>query len=200
MTDQKNKSGLDEQTFAKLLEAAYVLQEHNLKNSKMEVNPGSDGEEVRKQGSEIRPAPAKDVSHANSDYTLTLAEIVEVQNQIQIRHLEADQAMALVVERIARITNASGAAIGIMDGETIRYRAGAGASALPSGSEVPVEDAICARCLRTGPVSYTHLDVYKRQGLDRGRQHPLPAVEARGPRGRRGRPAHRPLAIGHPRR
>lgn len=155
MTDQKNKSGLDEQTFAKLLEAAYVLQEHNLKNSKMEVNPGSDGEEVRKQGSEIRPAPAKDVSHANSDYTLTLAEIVEVQNQIQIRHLEADQAMALVVERIARITNASGAAIGIMDGETIRYRAGAGASALPSGSELPVEDAICARCVRTGQVLRT---------------------------------------------
>ncbi|MGA9391898.1 MAG: GAF domain-containing protein [Candidatus Sulfotelmatobacter sp.] len=159
MTDQKNKSGLDEQTFSKLLEAAYVLQEHNRKKSQKEANCGPDqepdNENVRAQGSEIQPATAKNISHPNSDYTLTLAEIVEVQNQIQLRHLEADQAMELVVERIARITNASGAGIGIIDGDTIRYRAGAGSSALPSGSELPVEDAICAKCVRTGQVVRT---------------------------------------------
>jgi len=50
-------------------------------------------------------------SRPNPEYTLTLAEIVEAQHQIQIRHLESDEAMAVVAERIARITNASGAAI-----------------------------------------------------------------------------------------
>ena len=29
VSDEKKKSGLDEQTFGKLLEAAYLLQEHN---------------------------------------------------------------------------------------------------------------------------------------------------------------------------
>ncbi|MGO9166675.1 MAG: GAF domain-containing protein, partial [Candidatus Sulfotelmatobacter sp.] len=53
------------------------------------------------------------------------------------------------------ITNASGAAIGILDGKTVRYRAGAGAPALPLGSEVPLETAICAASVRTGQVLRT---------------------------------------------
>ena len=36
MTDQKNKLVLDEQTFEKLLDAAYVLQEHNRKMRELE--------------------------------------------------------------------------------------------------------------------------------------------------------------------
>jgi len=63
--------------------------------------------------------------------------------------------MAVVAERIARITNASGAAIGILEGKTVKYRAGAGAPALPVGSEVPLETAICAVCVRTGQVLRT---------------------------------------------
>jgi hypothetical protein len=66
-----------------------------------------------------------------------LAEIVEAQHQIQIGNLESDQAMAMVAERIARITNASGAAIGILEGKTIRYRAGAGAPACPWEARFP---------------------------------------------------------------
>src|SRR5271166_4368322 len=76
------------------------------------------------------------------DYTLTLAEIVEAQHQIQRRHLELDPAMAVVSERVARITNASGAAIGLLEEKAVRYRAGAGAPALPLGSDVPLDTAI----------------------------------------------------------
>ena len=161
VTDQKNKPVLDEKAFEKLLEAAYVLQEHNREMRQMEESLELQSERLRQQEGDDHAAllksarGAEDGSPANSDYTLTLAEIVEAQHQIQIRHLETDQAMAVVAERIARITNASGAAIGILDGKTVRYRAGAGAPALPLGSEVPLATAICATCVRTGQVLRT---------------------------------------------
>ena len=161
MTDEKNKSTLDEQTFAKLLEAAYVLQEHNREMRQMEESLELHSEQLRQHEAETQAALLRSAQrppenpHPNPDYTLTLAEIVEAQHQIQIRHLESDNAMAVVAERIARITNASGAAIGILEGKTIRYRAGAGTPALPLGSEVPLETAICAICVRTGQVLRT---------------------------------------------
>jgi putative methionine-R-sulfoxide reductase with GAF domain len=161
VTDAKNKPGLDEQTFAKLLEAAYVLQEHNREMREMEESLELHSEQLRQQEAETQAAllrsarRTEDSSRPNPEYTLTLAEIVETQHQIQIRHLESDEAMAVVAERIARITNASGAAIGILEGKTVKYRAGSGAPALPVGSEVPLETAICAVCVRTGQVLRT---------------------------------------------
>jgi putative methionine-R-sulfoxide reductase with GAF domain len=161
VSDQKNKPVLDEQTFEKLLEAAYVIQEHNLGMREMEESLELHSEQLRQQDAAAqaalprRPEPDEGLS-TNSDYTLTLAEIVEVQHQIQMRHLESGKAMALVAERIARITNASGAAIGILEGKAIRYRAGAGTSALLPGSEVPLETAICASSVRTGQVLRTY--------------------------------------------
>lgn len=161
MTDKKNKPGLDEQTFEKLLEAAYVLQEHNREMRQMEESLELHSEQLRQQEAETQAAllrssqRTQESERPNGDYTLTLAEIVEAQHQIQIRHLESDQAMAVVAERTARITGASGAAIGILEGKTIRYRAGAGSPALPLGSEAPLETAICAICVRTGQVLRT---------------------------------------------
>jgi putative methionine-R-sulfoxide reductase with GAF domain len=103
------------------------------------------------------PRPASETkpeegSRTNGDYTLTLAEIVEAQRQIQMRRLELDKAMAVVAERVTRITGASGAAIAILEGGTVHYRAGAGAPALPVGSEAPLTTAVCAASLRTGQV------------------------------------------------
>jgi len=161
VTDQKNKPGLDEQTFSKLLEAAYVLQEHNREMRQMEESLEQHSEQLRQQEAEAQAALQKSLqrpeepTRPSGDYTLTLAEIVEAQHQIQIRHLELDNGMAVVAERIARITGASGAGIGLLDGKTIRYRAGAGATALPLGSEAPLETAICAICVRTGQVLRT---------------------------------------------
>ena len=161
MTDKKNKPSLDEQTFDKLLEAAYVLQEHNREMRQMEESLELHSEQLRQQEAEAQAVlkrtlqPPEETSPANTDYTLTLAEIVEAQHQIQIRHLESDKAMAVVVERITRITNASGAAIAILDGKIIRYRAGAGAPALPLGTEFPFEKAVCTMCVRTGQVLRT---------------------------------------------
>jgi len=161
VTEPKNKPGFDEQAFAKLLEAAYVLQEHNREVRQMEESLELHSERLRQQEAETLAALQKssqrpeESSRPEGDYTLTLAEIVEAQHQIRIRHLESDKAMAVVAERVARITNASGAAIGILDGKNIRYRAGAGDPALPLGSEVPLESAICAISVRTGQVLRT---------------------------------------------
>jgi putative methionine-R-sulfoxide reductase with GAF domain len=158
--DEKKNLPLDEQTFAKLLEAAYVLQEHNREMRRIEESLEVHSERLRQQEAETQaalerslPRPAE--TRPDTDYTRTLAEIVEAQHQIQIRHLQSDEAMALVAERTARISGASGAAIGMLEGKVIRYVAGAGTAALPVGSEVPLEKAICAICVRTGQVLRT---------------------------------------------
>lgn len=158
MTDQEKNPVLDEQTFERLLEAAYVLQEHNHKMRELEERMESQSARLREQESAIQApleegkAKSEETARSNSDYTLTLAEIVEAQRQIQMHRLELDKAMAVVVERVARITGASGAGIGLLEGTTVHYRAGAGASALPLGSEAPLETAVCSASLRTGQV------------------------------------------------
>jgi putative methionine-R-sulfoxide reductase with GAF domain len=160
VTDEKKKLALDEQTFGKLLEAAYVLQEHNRERRKLEERLELQSELLRQQEAETQTALERSLARPaetrpDTDYTRTLAEIVEAQHQIQIRHLESEKAMALVAERTARMSGASGAGVGIQEGKMIRYLAGAGASALPVGSQVPLEAAICAICVRTGQVLRT---------------------------------------------
>jgi putative methionine-R-sulfoxide reductase with GAF domain len=161
VTDQKNKPVLDEQTFERLLEAGYVLQEHNRKLRDLETNLELQSEQLREQELLMQAARQKSQTESEArartptDYTLTLAEIVEAQHQIQTRHLDLDKALAVVAERVARITGASGAGIGISEGATIVYRAGAGSPALPIGSEVPLQIAICQANLRTGQVIRT---------------------------------------------
>ena len=161
MTDQPNKPALDEQTFEKLLEAAYVMQEHNRKLRVLEASLEAQSEQLREEElakqallKRVKPA-AEERSKADADYTLTLAQIVESQHQIQMRHLGLDMAMSVVAERVARITGASGAGIGLLEGGTVRYRAGAGPPALPVGTEVPLLKAVCQANIRTGQVIRT---------------------------------------------
>jgi putative methionine-R-sulfoxide reductase with GAF domain len=148
--EAKGKPIFDEQTLAKLLEAAYVLQEHNRDLAKMELRPrpAEPGESATGEHEQKAAAgtPAKD------DYTGILAHIVETQHQIQVRHLALDPAMALIVQRIVEIAKAAGASIGILDGRNLRYRASAGFRTLPAGTDVLLEKALCAASLRVGDV------------------------------------------------
>src|ERR1700722_5026996 len=97
--DEKNKPVLDERTFDKLLRAAYVLQEHNRKMRKLEEETAIQSEGIREQESATQDPlrasqpESEESSRSEGDYTLTLAEIVEAQRQIQVRHLELDKAM-----------------------------------------------------------------------------------------------------------
>ena len=154
VSDEKDNPVFDEETLAKLLEAAYVLQEHN--RELQELGLSLKREQV---AAEERSAPAKNATPAHAaeppasaDYTFTLAQIVETQHQIQVRHLEPEDAMALVAERLVQIAGASGAAIAILDGKRLHYRAAAGLLTLPVGTTVPLEKALCLACIRTGQV------------------------------------------------
>ncbi len=157
MTDQKDKPVLNEQTFEKLLEAGYVIQEHSRKMQELEARMESHSQRLREQEAADQPAlpkskTAEESSRANTDYTLTLAEIVEVQRQIQARHLDLDKTLVVIAEKVARIANATGAAIGLLSGKIVQYRAGAGSPAVATGSEVPLSVAVCAASVRTGQV------------------------------------------------
>jgi putative methionine-R-sulfoxide reductase with GAF domain len=186
VSEEKDKPVFDEQTLAKFLEAAYVLQEHNrrLREMELRLQPESRSAGVQESGLQESPfreiesqenglpnmPPPESASTATAysqgapentpplapppkdDYTQTLAQIVEIQHQIQVRHLELDHAMSLVAERVTEIARASGAAVGILEGKNVGYRASYGLMTLPAGSSVPMEKALCVASLRTGQV------------------------------------------------
>src|SRR5450631_3675894 len=94
VSEEKDKPVLDERTLAKLLEAAYVLQEHSRELQEMELGLDLKRDQLE---AEYRSAPASSQSAprtqdaaepAPTDYTSTLAEIVATQHQIQVRHLD----------------------------------------------------------------------------------------------------------------
>jgi putative methionine-R-sulfoxide reductase with GAF domain len=154
-SEKKDTPVLNEEILGKLLEAAYVLQEHNRLMQEMELRVEPQAK-TREKSPSASPAPTvaqiSPEGSAQNDYTLTLAQIVETQHKIQLRHLELEDAMVLVAERVAEIARAGGAAIGILDGKKIRYRAAAGVMALPVGTDLPAEKSLCSSCLKTGQV------------------------------------------------
>ena len=77
---------------------------------------------------------------------------MEVEHPLQVRDLDLDGAMALVAGQVIEICGAAGAAIGIVNRRTVVYRCVAGIRALPAGSEVPADKALCAPCLQSGHV------------------------------------------------
>lgn len=162
MIEQQTKPVLDKQTFQKVLEAAFVLQEHNRRMRQVNASVESQSDKIRAEESAqktLQPSPQKKAKpqtdeprRPSVDYTLTLAEIVEAQHHIQAQHLDLANATAVVAERIAQMTHASGAGIGIVEGAMVCYRAAAGSTALLVGTEVPLKNAIGQASIRTGQV------------------------------------------------
>lgn len=160
MSEKENKPVLDKQAFEKLLEAAYVLQQHSRQvreqQDRTESQSERPGEKKLADAPEPPPKPASPETASTetppADYMLTLGQIVAAQRQIQVRHLEPDKAMAVLAEKLVCITHASGAGIGILEGKIIRYRAAAGEPALKVGTEVALNAAVCAAIVRTGQV------------------------------------------------
>jgi putative methionine-R-sulfoxide reductase with GAF domain len=152
--EKKDKPVFDEQTLAKVLEAAYVLQEHNRELQAMELRsePRARHAEAQPSASADQVPGARPETHLKDDYTAILAQIVETQHQIQLRHLDLEHAMSLIVERVVEITRGAGAAIGILDGRMLRYRAAAGRMTPAVGAEVSMEKALCSASLRVGDV------------------------------------------------
>jgi GAF domain-containing protein len=158
VSEEKDKLVLDEKTLGRLLEAAYVMQERNRELHGMELGPSLKREQLKAEDRSAAPSAQDDDAGqarrpaANPDYAFTLAQIVETQQQTRVQLLELEPAMSLVAERLTQIARASGAAIGILEGKKVRYRAAAGLMTLPVGTDVPMDKALCLACLRTGEV------------------------------------------------
>jgi hypothetical protein len=157
VSEEKHKPVPDEQTLGKLLEAAYVLQEHNREMQKLELRLRLKRDQVEAEDRAEPPeSPSPQAKSPEppppSDNNSTLARIVETQHQIQFRRLEFESALKLVAERVCGMTNATGAAIGIIERNTVRYRAVTGHGNPAPGSIIPLDKAMFAPCLSTGDV------------------------------------------------
>ena len=157
MSEKTDKPIHDEETLAKILEAAYVLQEHNRDlQEKKQVQKKEEALAAKKLAAAIPPqAPPKAQAPKpapKDDQAFTLAQIVETQQQIRAQHLPFEEALSLIGERVTQISRASGAAVAIVDGDNVKYRASAGLLTLPAGTDVPTEKALCAAALRSGKV------------------------------------------------
>jgi len=123
---KKGTPVLDEATFQKLLAAAYVLQEHHDQSQ-----PTSS------------TAPQSLNPDADSD-TSILAQIVEIQHDIQSKHLDLEATANLIAERILKITGAQGTAIGILQEGQMRYRSARGILASQLGQTLRPEATLSA--------------------------------------------------------
>jgi hypothetical protein len=158
VSEEKSKPILDEQTLDRLLEAAYVLQEHNRERREIEQNQErkrvlieAERLAVAASNEQLSP-PVSQKSAAQADYTVTLGKIVETQRQIQVRQLDLESAMSLVTERAVDISGASGAAIGMVEGASLHYRAVSGQTTPSAASIVPARNNSLRSCIKTGQV------------------------------------------------
>jgi GAF domain-containing protein len=155
MSEGKHKPVPDEQTLGKLLEAAYILQEHNREMREFELPTELKRDQVEADASPASkkaPKSSSSKSRQGGDYTLTLAQIVETQHDIQVRQLSLQDAMSLVAERVIEIAGADGVAIGMAEGTNVRYRAIAGVMTPAKDAIVPIEKSLCSPCVKTNQV------------------------------------------------
>jgi GAF domain len=116
-------SRLDEESFTRLLAAAYVMQEH--------------------QDRMMSKLPA-------NDFTQVISQIVETQHVIQTRKLDMDAALELIASRLQKLTGAAGATIGLLEKDDLEYRAACGCVSGLAGSVVRPDASLSALCLRSG--------------------------------------------------
>jgi GAF domain-containing protein len=120
---------LDEATFQKLLAAAYVLQEHHDR-----TRPTA-------------PVETKAENPNTDSDTSILAQIVEIQHEIQSSHLDLASTAKLVVDRILKISGAQGAAVGIVNEDKVVYQAGSGILGRNAGQSSRPEATLSAATL-----------------------------------------------------
>jgi len=120
----KPKPGLDEGGFQQLLEAAFVLQQHN-----------------------DEEAPATRVDPAE-----LLCEIMALQKLLQTRALDLQTATSLIAEQLQKVTGATGVAVGLVREGQIEYRAVAGDALKEAGVTLPIDSSLAADCVRQNEV------------------------------------------------
>ena len=114
---EREKPALDEATFQQLLEAAHVLQEQKA----FEVV------------SRPRPDPAE-----------ALAKIVETQEFLRSQAIDLQVAAKVVVERLQKITHATGVAVAVVRENRLEYCAATGDAASLAGTSLSMDSSLSA--------------------------------------------------------
>jgi hypothetical protein len=114
---EREKPALDEETFQQLLEAAHVLQEQKT----FEV------------ASRPMPNPAE-----------ALAEIVETQEFLRSQASDLQVAANVIVERLQKITHASGVAVAVVREDRLEYCASTGDAVNLTGTSLPMDSSLSA--------------------------------------------------------
>jgi GAF domain-containing protein len=116
---------LDEESFTRLLAAAYVVQEHQDRaREKLAIPP--------------------------SDFTQIISRIVETQHLIQTRSLDAQAALDLIAGQMQKLSGSAGTAIGLLLDHVLHYKAGIGSASILVGLQIPEDVSISTRCLKRG--------------------------------------------------
>jgi len=128
---EREKPALDEETFQQLLEAAHVLQEQKA----FEV------------ANRPRPNPAE-----------ALAEIVETQEFLRSQASDLQLAATVIVERLQKITHASGVAVAVVREDRLEYCAATGDAANLTGTSLPMDSSLSADGRLSTEFSRAHPD------------------------------------------
>jgi GAF domain-containing protein len=152
VTDVKHPPGrpkLDAESFQRLLEAAYVLQQHNdriRQAALIEAGP------PKNTSGNVNPAqPTAPPPPASADYTQVLSEIVSTQQSIQGPELDFQQALNIIADRTLTVARAQGVAIGMLEKGEFEYRAAAGQAATLLGTRWAPTSAMSSACLAGEP-------------------------------------------------
>jgi len=134
---------LDRESFQKLLARAFLVQEY-LESQKAK-RPAVD----RPSKPAITEQPKEAISPG---YIQALSAIVEVQRLIATDELDVDGVMALIAERARSVANATGVAIGLLEGDELVYRAGSGSAATYIGRQVKATLTVSAHNRASGEI------------------------------------------------
>lgn len=158
MSEENKKPPYDEQTLARLLEAAYVLQEHSDELRALEAQLGiTRGQEPGSEPDPKAPTPQNRLDHetlveCGSDSKATVAHVAQLQQQIEERQLNLSDVLTLVLQELVEMCDAAGAAIGLSTAKEVSYRAVIGIGAPTLNSPIPREKACGFPALSTGQV------------------------------------------------
>src|SRR6266566_1206967 len=111
---------LDRESFQNLLARASLAQEYL--DSQKATHPGVDLPRKPAIGEQSKEA-------SPGDYIQSLSAIVAVQRAIATDEVDVDGAMAMIADHARNVANASGAAVGLLEGDNLVYRAGSGGAA-----------------------------------------------------------------------
>ena len=128
---EREKPALDETTFQQLLEAAHVLQEQ--------------------KGFEVTNRPRPDPTEA-------LAQIVETQEYLRSQASNLQAASNVIVERLQKITHATGVAVAVVRENRLEYCSATGDAASLTGSSLPLDSSLSPDGRLTTEFSREHAD------------------------------------------